>query len=318
MFLKATLNSQGNCRQFFKGCILGGLVFFSSACESPVPAASNLSGFSSPMVPDSSVVDPANPSETGKPGESTIVESGAPESDHPEPSLRSYRTAVLIFNGVGVSTSDWQSTESIVQEMGLSYRLVNSSQMNTMTQEELNQYGVIVVPGGLGSTITSNLNVAARLRIRRAVRDAGVGYVGFCAGAWVAVGPEANSDSVAAYGFAVAQGSVLDAWYPAGNVSAVADVVEVSFADGASRGLVWWGGPATPEWSGTQGSVIARYTDGAPALSQREAGKGWVVIAGPHPEAPWSWRGTAGSDWDGLDFMIAERMILSALEHQAM
>jgi glutamine amidotransferase-like uncharacterized protein len=232
-----------------------------------------------------------------------------PEDPLPEPEPH-YTTAVLLFNGSGVSTSDWQSTEQILKSNKLSYRLVNSSQMNAMTVDELADFGVIVVPGGSGGTITAGLTVSTRLRIRSAVRDYGVGYVGFCAGAWVAVGPEAETTSTASYGLAVAKGAVLPAYYPGGNTSLIADIVALSFADGSKRNMVWWGGPATPEWSG---GVIARYVNGKPAISQTASGKGLVVISGPHPEAPQSWRGTAGTDPDGLDFDYAVKMIQAAL-----
>ena len=96
-------------------------------------------------------------------------------------------TDVLLYNGTGVSTSDWQTTESLIQSQGWSYEL-------------------IVIPGGIGGTITSYLTPETRLNLRQAVQDQGVGYVGFCAGAWIAVGPEAQSSATATYGLAIAPG----------------------------------------------------------------------------------------------------------------
>lgn len=246
--------------------------------------------FGNAIPPDTSPIDPENP-----------------------PITRAFATDALIFNGSGVSTSDWQNTEKIVKDEGLSYQLANSSQMNAMTLEKIASFGVIIVPGGSGGTITAGLTTATRLRIRQAVRDYGVGYVGFCAGAWVAVGPESDTNNTASYGLAVAEGAVLPYWYPAGNPTAA--MVPVKFPDGSSRQLVWWGGPATPEWSG---GVIARYATGHPAISQARSGKGFVVISGPHPEAPQSWRATAGKDSDGLDYDIALSMIHAAINQKQM
>lgn len=240
-----------------------------------------------PAPPDSSPADPVNPEE-------------------PAPARV---TDVLLFNGTGVSTSDWQSTEKIVKAEGLSYQRVNSAQLNAMTLERIASFGAIVVPGGSGGTITRNLTTETRLRVRKAVREHGVGYVGFCAGAWVAVGPEAETTRVASYGLAVAGGAVLELFLPGGR-QPTADMVDVQFSNGSHRQLVWWGGPATPEWSG---GVVARYDDGQPAISQTWAGRGLVVISGPHPEAPQGWRATAGRDSDGLDFDIAVDMIRAAL-----
>ncbi len=284
------------------------------------------------VLPDASLSDPINGADSDRGKDSSppsvnspgipIVSAPSPEvSIVPSPRVspsgisRSYKTAVLLFNGTGVSTSDWQNTGLILRSMGLSYQLVNSAQMNAMSLDALSQFGAIVVPGGLGGTIYSNLTQATRLRIRQAVRDVGVGYVGFCAGAWVAVGLESDTNNVASYGFAVAEGEILEYWYPNGNTSAVADMAEVTFPDGSKRSLVWWGGPATPEW---KNGVIARYDNGAPAISQTFSGKGFVVIAGPHPEAPQSWRATAGNDPDGLDYDIAQTMFRAAIEQKPM
>lgn len=246
------------------------------------------------VLPDVSQTDPSNPGAGGRSG---------------------YVTDVLLFNGTGVSTSDWQSTEQIIQDHGWSYQLVNSAQLNAMSLDEIGSFGAIVVPGGSGGSIAGGITSAAQLRLRQAVRDRGVGYVGFCAGAWVAVGPESSGDSVAGYGFAVAPGNVLDAFYPGGNTSLTAAMVPVSLPDGSSRQLVWWGGPSTPEWAG---GVIGRYDDGTPAISETLSGKGFVVISGPHPEAPQGWRATAGNDSDGLDYDLAIAMIDSAITRKPM
>ena len=213
------------------------------------------------------------------------------------------------------SSDLWQNTEKLVAGQGWSYTLVNSSELNALSIDEIANYRLIVVPGGKGSTITSSLTPATRLRVRQAVRERGVGYVGFCAGAWVAVGPEAEGDATASYGLAVALGTVLPSYWPDGNTSLTAAMVKVTMADGSSRQLVWWGGPSTPEWSG---GVIGRYPTGAPAISERWSGKGLVVISGPHPEAPQSWRATAGNDSDGLDYELAIAMMSAAMNGRPM
>lgn len=266
---------------------------FASACNHADPNVLGHVDDPSMQPPDTSQSDPKNP---------------------PLPD-RTYEKDVLLFNGTGVSTSDWQSTERILISEGLSYELVNSSQLNAMSLDEIANFGVIVVPGGSGGTITSSLTSSARLRVRQAVRDVGVGYVGFCAGAWVAVGPEADTNQVASYGMAVAEGSVLPYWYPPVGSSTSA-VVPVSFPDGDTRDLIWYGSPSTPEWSN---GVVARYSNGKPAISETWSGKGYVVISGPHPEAPQGWRaGAVGTDRDGLDFDIAVEMIQSALTKSPM
>jgi len=140
------------------------------------------------------------------------------------------------------------------------------------------------------------------------VRERGVSFLGICAGAWVAVGPDPG-EKAASYGFAVVTGSILNLFLP-GGYEPVADIVKVSFPNGSSRNLVWWGGPYTPEW---QHGVVARYDTGQPAISQTWAGNGFVIVTGPHPEAPQGWRSTAGNDPDGLDYDIATDLIEAAL-----
>lgn len=216
---------------------------------------------------------------------------------------------VLIFNGKGISTSDWQTTEKIVKGMGLSYSLINSSEMNAMTLTKLRSYGMIIVPGGYRGGIMSGLTNSAQLKIRKAVREYGVSYLGFCAGAFAAVGTLAKTDIVSEYDLAVAYGKHLSVWWP-NSTRPTADMVKVTFADKSTRWLVWWGGPSTPEW---RGGVIARYSNGKPAISQAWANKGFIILTGPHPEAPQGWRNEAGYDPDGLDYALTRKLINAAL-----
>lgn len=268
---------------------------------------------------DSGVSD--NNTSTGLPDTALIDPTPTPESTTDTAALAGTTTSttkkVLLFNGVGISTSDWQTLQTILKDMGLVTQTANSSQLNAMSLETLKQFSLIVIPGGNGYNISSGLTGSARVRVRQAVRDYGVSYLGFCAGAWVAVGTQANTNYTTSYGFPVIYGQILPAWYPNGNTRALADVVPVKFADGRNRHLVWYGGPSTPEWSG---GVVARYSDGKPAISQKYSGKGFVLITGPHPEAPQSWRSDAeaGYDPDGLDYDITKEMILAALNRQPM
>lgn len=260
--------------------------------------ADNGNSTNSSSPPDTAIADPTN--------EPTVK---------PYPPTESTAGKVLLFNGQGISTSDWQSFQSILKDMKLETQTVNSAQLEAMSVEDLKQYSLIIVPGGKASTISSGLSGAARVRVRQAVRDHGVSFLGICAGAWAAVGTQANTDNETSYGFLVIYGTHLANWWPNGNSNAIADVVPVDFADGRTRQLVWYGGPATPEWVG---GVVARYSDGKAAISQAYSGKGFVLLSGPHPEAPQGWRNTAGPDSDGLDYDITKEMIIAALNRQPM
>lgn len=256
-------------------------------------------GKPSATLPDTSSVDPQNP-------------ASAPSDQPTSGTERPYTKDVLLFNGVGISTSDWQTTEEIVKAANLTYDLVNSSKLDAMTLDQMASYGLMIFPGGYGNQITAGVSAATGIRVRQAVRDRGVSFLGICAGAWVAVGPESSTDQIASYGFAVAQGRFLDEYLP-GGFEPTAAMVDVSFADQSHRSLVWWGGPITPNW---ENGVVARYTTGDPAISQTWSGKGFVIVTGPHPEAPQGWRSVAGNDPDGLDYDIATKLIKAALNRQ--
>lgn len=249
--------------------------------------------------PDTAKVEPQNPSGPSLP-------PATPEK---------YGTSILLFNGVGISTSDWQNTERIIKSMGIPYKLVNSSQLDAMSLEDMSKFGMILVPGGKAGTITGGLRASTRVRVRQAVRDGGVAYLGICAGAFMAVEAGAETNNTTGYGFPVVEGKHLPMWYPNGNTSAIAAVTPVTFADGSSRHLVWYGGPSTPEWAG---GVVARYNNGKPAISQTWFHKGFVVVSGPHPEAPQGWRNTAGTDPDGLDYEIMQDLITATLQRKAL
>jgi hypothetical protein len=243
--------------------------------------------------PDTSLADPANP-----------VADATDLTVSPQ---------ILLFNGIGTSTSDWQSLEQIIKSMGVSYRLVNTAALTAMPLTDMLKYKLILIPGGNSNTINSNLSLATKIRVRQAVRDGGVSYLGICAGAYAAVGIDTRSNTTAYYGFGVAQGNYLTRWYPATNPSAIATVPMISFADGTRRNIIWYDGPFTPEWAG---GVVARYPDGKPAISQTWTGIGFVIVSGPHPEAPPSWQYDSGTDPDGLDYDIAVKLIRATLDRK--
>lgn len=217
---------------------------------------------------------------------------------------------ILLFNGIGISLSDWKETEKIIRSQGLTYKLVNSSALTAMPLADLKKYKLILVPGGDSNVINNNLSTTTKIKVRQAVRDGGVSFLGICAGAFAAVGIDTKSNTTAYYGFGVAQGDYLKFWYPNGNSSLIAAVPRISFADGTRRNMIWYNGPSTPEWAG---GVIARYPDGKAAISQTWTGLGFVIVSGPHPEAPASWQYDSGPDPDGLDHDIAVKLIKAAL-----
>ena len=232
------------------------------------------------------------------------------ESQRPSYVRAAYSTDLLIYHGTATATGDAEAIESIADDQGLSYRTVTSNELDAMSLDELADHGAIVWPGGYAGQMSSSLDRATRDRLKQAVRERGVGFVGFCAGAFIAVSPSTS------WGLSLVEQETLD-YYHLEDEGVSYDMVDVQMPGGEASNLVWWGGPKLPEFSG---GVIGRYTDTQePAIAQTWAGNGLLVISGPHPEAPTSWRSKLGlSDSDGLDQTIAADMILAALRSDPM
>lgn len=227
------------------------------------------------------------------------------------PLSRTYSTDVLIFDGTGTAASDAQSLAALVEDHGLTQRTAGSEEINGMSVEELSDYGVIVWPGGYANQMTGSLTLSARRRIQEAVHNQGVSYSGFCAGAWMAVGDAIPMSGSLDLGFALLNGGLLDEYLPFGpdNYAMQPEIVPISFPDGTTREVVWYGSPVTPDIGN---GVLARYRDGRPAITQAAAGNGFVVLSGVHPEAPENWK-SGLSDGDGSDYDLAWKLVEAAL-----
>jgi len=226
-------------------------------------------------------------------------------------------TDILIYAGDYAAYDDPEAIAQIVASHGATYRLVTSAELNAMTLDELAGFGAIAWPGGYAGYQSESLTGETRQRIRQAVRERGVGFVGFCAGTFIAVTPEGKDGQAPDYGFSlIGSGDLLPYYYLEDEGTDTA-MVQGKFADGTTRDLVWWGGPVVPAFPG---GVIARYAapghESEPMISQTWAGNGFVVLSGPHPEAPQSWRDKLGlEDSDGLDWDLAWKLIDAARTH---
>jgi glutamine amidotransferase-like uncharacterized protein len=208
------------------------------------------------------------------------VLSGSPQN--PPPRIeRSYSTDALVFDGTGTWSTEVANLENILGSHGASYELVSSAELNGMSVEDLEQYGVLIFPGGNGASEADSLTRQAHANLREAVQQHGVGYVGFCAGAFIAVAPAPAPGGDVSYGLGIFDAPELDYYYLENQGTDIAMTLE-SFPDGSTQDLLWYGGPVTPE---VPGGVIARYPDGNPAITEMYSGYGLVVASGPHPTA---------------------------------
>ncbi len=188
---------------------------------------------------------------------------------------------VLLLSGSGTWPAEISSLEKILKEHGIQSRQATSQQLENLDLDSIASYSLLVVPGGNAITLTAELSKKTRLNIRTAVRDHGMSYLGFCAGAWMAISPGGTATEAPAYGFGLIDGPLQqEAIYQRSGSSYA--IAEAKFPGGILRPLLWWGGPITPEGDGT---VIARYPDGGAAISQIPVGQGWAVLSGLHPAA---------------------------------
>lgn len=222
-------------------------------------------------------------------------------------------TVALIYSGSGATPSGVTSIGEILRSRGLKFEYADHHVFNSMSLAALTKYSIIIFPGGDSNVMDAALTGATKLKVKQAVVTYGVNYTGFCAGAWMAVGPSQAITATPYWGFGFIAGPYLKQYYPNGQNPESA-MISTKFASGETRQIVWWRGPILPELSG---GVTARYPDGSPAFVGTWAGKGYVTLTGPHPEAPQSWF-FGLSDYDGLDYDIAWRTIESALSKRAL
>jgi glutamine amidotransferase-like uncharacterized protein len=241
-------------------------------------------------------------------------ESSTPPDDvPPTSSTDGGRTDVLIYGGVGSWRAEIESLKKILYHHQATYVEMSPSEINKLSLQEISNYRLIIFPGGDAPTVRKALSFEARSRIRQAVQQGGLNYLGFCSGAWLAVAPAPAAGEDVVYGIGVVDGPLLQTNFLSQQGKKFSlDVA--NFPGGHTRKLLWYGGPVTVD---RPGSVVARYSDGTAAISQIRSGKGFVIISGFHPAADkpiLSWLGIYESEAIAPDF--AWDLLHSALEQK--
>ena len=115
---------------------------------------------------------------------------------------------VLLFNGAGTSPEDVASLEKILRSEHLDYSTVNSPTLNGMSESQIREYRLLIVPGGNFEHIGNSLTSGATANIHNAVQN-GLNYLGICAGAFFAGNSPYNGlnlTSGSRFGFYSAEG----------------------------------------------------------------------------------------------------------------
>jgi glutamine amidotransferase-like uncharacterized protein len=188
-------------------------------------------------------------------------------------------TPILLFNRRGTSVEDVAAFETILDSQHLGYSTVSSAQLADLDEVGLRAYRLLIVPGGNFETIAQHLPAHALATVHAAVQG-GLAYLGVCAGAFLAGHNRYDDRS-----FDLAPGTDFD-FYADTKRGIRQEAVAISGPGMATHEEYWEDGP---ELAG-RGSVVARYPDGTPAVTEGTSGRGWVILVGVHPEAPPSWR----------------------------
>lgn len=184
---------------------------------------------------------------------------------------------ILLFVGRGTSPGDVAAVENILRAERFSYSRANSAQLDAMNEARLRAYRLLIVPGGDFEAMGNNLSPNTTANIRGAVHG-GLNYLGLCAGAFFAGDSPYN-------GLNLTNGVRFN-FHALEYQGIRKSVVTITFADASTSDQYWQDGPQLSGW----GEIVATYPDSAPAIVEGEAGDGWVILTGIHPEAPESWR----------------------------
>jgi glutamine amidotransferase-like uncharacterized protein len=199
----------------------------------------------------------------------TACGTGAPSS----------RAPILLFAGTGTSAGDVDAVARILDDNHLEYATATSPQMNRMSASRLMAYRLLIVPGGNFIDMSASLTPRTMATIHDAVQG-GVSYLGICAGAFLA------GDGRAYYNSLNLTSGVRFGFYAAENRGIRKAAVAVAGVNALPIEHYWEDGPELTGW----GTVVGKYPDGTPAVVQGTSGRGWVILAGVHPEAPQAWR----------------------------
>ncbi len=209
----------------------------------------------------------------------------------------------LVYSGPGACAEGCaEAAADVARRAGLEPHLIRAEEVRP---ELLRQAALWIQPGGDAIEVARLLSPQQKQWLRDFV-NAGGGYIGFCAGAFLADAKVDNENTVEGLGFI--PGTTRDR-----RTDGKALMLALDWR-GKPRHVYFEGGAYFEFPNNAPVNVIATYEDGKPATIAVRYGRGRVVVTGPHPEAPDSWKEAAGlEDPDGPDFDLADDMLRSAL-----
>ena len=201
----------------------------------------------------------------------------------------------LVYNGAGACAENCaKAAYDIAAKAGFDPVYVGDDESDPKIFDSA---AVWIQPGGHASLAMTSMADALKTNLKNFINQGG-GYVGFCAGAFVATEMVGNTK---VNGLGIIPGNTT--LFGSG-----VDLKKFTW-NGSERYLYWEGGPY---FSNMPSSVeqIGAYPDGSSATVRTSYGKGRVYITGAHPEAPQQWKDyNRLNDPDGDDSDLVVQML---------
>jgi glutamine amidotransferase-like uncharacterized protein len=201
----------------------------------------------------------------------------------------------LVYNGAGACKDDCAKAafDSAVQA-GFDAVYVGDQETDPTI---FNGASVWLQPGGYAGVAMNNMAPALKKNLKNFIYNGG-GYVGFCAGAFVAT---SRVGTTRVQGLGIISGST--------KLYGKGIRMYKTLWQGSERYLYWEGGPYFRNMPDTVEQTGA-YPNGANAAVRTTYGKGRVWVTGLHPESPQWWKDESGyADVDGDDRDLVTRML---------
>jgi glutamine amidotransferase-like uncharacterized protein len=228
-----------------------------------------------------------------------------------DPSVALDRPLALIYNGPGVCAKGCAKAAAKVALLaGYSPRLVDQE---GPTEREWKQAKLWIQPGGRVVDQEAQMPQQLKAEIIRFVEGGG-GFVGFCAGAFLAMEnfgwQSARGEHFLGTGLGLVRGQGRF-YHP---IKEIAAIVRLRDENHGFRYVYWELGPYLPAPNaGDSARALSWYDDGTKryvASLIAAFGSGRVALTGHHPEAPNYWRKLYQlRDPDGLDYEEAKKLI---------
>jgi len=220
------------------------------------------------------------------------------------------RPVALIYQGEGSCEEGCsEASAEVALRAGFEPRFVGPEALTAQSTEADVQtlFGnarVWIQPGGVAVTALYAMTPTLRQAIREFVAQGG-GYVGFCAGAFMATQRIGTSRYA---GLGILPG--FTAPYFLNPIRPNLDYSLPAITWGGSRRHVFFEGGPYFYGFGSEAEAVATYEAGDGAAVRAFFGKGRVFVSGPHPEAPRIWTEEDGiRDPDGIDQDLAVQMV---------